>query len=56
VPPDDEDALADALVEAVNDAGERRRRGKAARKVAAERYSWPALAQGVAELYDAVRR
>jgi glycosyltransferase involved in cell wall biosynthesis len=56
VPPDDEDALADALVEAVNDEGERRRRGDAAREVAAERYSWPALAERVAALYDVVRR
>jgi glycosyltransferase involved in cell wall biosynthesis len=56
VAPDDEDALAGALVEAVNDEGERRRRGEAAREVAAEHYSWPALAERVAALYDAVRR
>jgi len=56
VAPDDEDALAGALVEAVNDEGERRRRGEAAREVASERYSWPALAERVAALYDAVRR
>ena len=56
VPPDDEGALADALVEAVNDEGHRRRRGEAAREVAAERYSWPALARRVTDLYDAVRR
>jgi glycosyltransferase involved in cell wall biosynthesis len=56
VPPDDEDALADALVEAVDDETERRRRGDAAREVAGERYSWPALAERVAALYDAVRR
>jgi len=55
VPPDDQAALADALVAAVNDPGARRRRGEAARKVAAERYSWPALAERVAALYDAVR-
>ena len=56
VAPDDEDALAGALVEAVNDEGERRRRGEAAREVAAERYSWPALAERVAALYDTARR
>jgi len=56
VAPDDEGALAGALVEAVNDEGARRRRGEAAREVAAERYSWPALAERLAALYDAVRR
>lgn len=56
VPPDDEAVLADALVEAVNDRGERRRRGEAARTVAADRYSWPELAHRVASLYDAVMR
>ncbi len=56
VPPDDEDALADALVEAVNDAGERRRRGEAAYRAARERYAWPKLAEGVARAYDDVVR
>jgi glycosyltransferase involved in cell wall biosynthesis len=51
VPPDDEEALCAALIEAVDDAGERRRRGEAARAVAAERYSWPALAGQVADVY-----
>jgi glycosyltransferase involved in cell wall biosynthesis len=55
VPPDDEEALADALVEAVNDDGERRRRGEAAYEVARARYSWPALARGLAHVYDDVR-
>ena len=54
VPADDEAGLAAALVEAVNEPGERRRRGKAAREVAADRYSWPALAACVADLYDSV--
>ena len=54
VPADDEDALADALVEAVNDAGERRRRGEAAYAAARERYAWPKLAEGVARAYDDV--
>ena len=55
VPPDDEEALADALVEAVNDDEERRRRGEAAYEVARARYSWPALAEGLAHVYDDVR-
>jgi glycosyltransferase involved in cell wall biosynthesis len=54
VPPDDEKALADALVEAVNDDDERRRRGEAAYADARARYSWPALARDVAAVYDGV--
>ncbi len=54
VPPDDEEALADALVEAVNDDDERRRRGEAAYADARARYSWPALARDVAAVYDGV--
>ena len=49
VPPDDEAALAEALVEAVDDDAERRRRGGAAYEAARGRYSWPALARGLAE-------
>ena len=52
VPGDDRDALADALVEAVNDPEERRRRGVRAREVALERYAWPALAERVAAVYQ----
>jgi glycosyltransferase involved in cell wall biosynthesis len=54
VPPDDEAALADALVEAVNDDHERRRRGERAYEVARGRYSWPALARGLAQVYGEV--
>ena len=54
VEPDDRDALADALVAAVNDPAERARRGAAARATAVERYAWPALAGRVAELLDEV--
>lgn len=54
VPPDDEEALAGALVEAVNDAGERRRRGNNAYESSRARYSWPALAKEVAAVYDEV--
>jgi glycosyltransferase involved in cell wall biosynthesis len=55
VPPDDEEALAEALVEVVNDDEERRRRGDAAYRVARERYSWPSLVASLAEVYDEVR-
>ena len=45
VPPDDEEALADALVDAVNDPGKRARKGEAAYLASRdERYAWPALA------------
>ena len=54
VPPDDEPALADALVEAVNGAQERRRRGGRAYDAARARYSWPSLARGLAEVYTEV--
>ena len=54
VPPDDEAALADALVEAVNGDDERERRGARAYEVARARYSWPALASGLAAVYGEV--
>jgi glycosyltransferase involved in cell wall biosynthesis len=54
VPPDDEEALAAAIVEAVNNERERRRRGEAAYSASRARYSWPALARGVARIYDDV--
>jgi glycosyltransferase involved in cell wall biosynthesis len=56
VPPDDPVALANALVHAVNCPQERERRGAQAAVVARERYSWPALAERVAAIYDAARR
>ena len=52
VPPDDVDALADALVEAVNDEDARARMGEAAYRSSRERYSWPALAADVARVYE----
>ena len=55
VEPDDEAALAGALVEAVNDPAERARRGERAHAAMRERYAWPALAGRVAALYDAMR-
>jgi glycosyltransferase involved in cell wall biosynthesis len=54
VEPDDETSLAAALVDAVNRPDERRRRGDAAWEVARERWSWPALAERVAEVYSEV--
>lgn len=41
---DDEAALAEAMVQAVNDPPERRRRGKLGRAAAVERFSWPSIA------------
>jgi glycosyltransferase involved in cell wall biosynthesis len=43
VEPDDEPALADALVEVVRNPDERRRRGEVAARDAARRFAWPAL-------------
>ena len=54
VPPDDEDAMVEALVELVNDREERERRGAAAHDEARGRYSWPALGRDVASVYDDV--
>lgn len=54
VAPDDEEALAEALVEAVNGDEERNRRGERAYLTARARYSWPALARGLAQVYDGV--
>ncbi|MEJ7894458.1 MAG: glycosyltransferase family 4 protein [Solirubrobacteraceae bacterium] len=50
VAPDDRAALADALVDARDDHAERARRGTAARRVAVERYGWPAIARRVADV------
>ena len=54
VEPDDVVSLTNALVEAINRPGERRRRGAKALEAAHERYAWPALARRVAEIYDEV--
>jgi glycosyltransferase involved in cell wall biosynthesis len=56
VEPDDEQALAGALLEAVNDPAERERRGALAQSAARDRYAWPALAGRVAALYEEVVR
>jgi glycosyltransferase involved in cell wall biosynthesis len=52
VEPDDRDALTAAMVAAVNDEADRRRRGERAREEAVARYSWARLG---AELADLVR-
>jgi glycosyltransferase involved in cell wall biosynthesis len=54
VEPDDAGSLADAIVEAVNDPTGRRARGQAAAADARERFSWPALAGRLAEVFDEV--
>jgi glycosyltransferase involved in cell wall biosynthesis len=56
VPPDDEAALADALVDAVNDPGKRARKGQAAYEASRARYAWPALAANVARVYEDLAR
>jgi glycosyltransferase involved in cell wall biosynthesis len=55
VPPDDEEAMADALVRIVSDDDSRRRMGQTAYERSRERYSWPALANRVAGVYNDVR-
>ncbi len=52
VPPDDETALADAMVTALNDAEERTRRGHNALRHARENYSWRHVARRVTEIYE----
>jgi glycosyltransferase involved in cell wall biosynthesis len=53
VRPDDADSLADALADAVNHPQERLRRGANARNDVAARFTWPALAERVADVLDA---
>ena len=54
VPPDDEDALTDAIVQAVNDPSERSRRGANAARHVRDSYSWNGLACRFTQLYDHV--
>lgn len=54
VEPDDEASLTDAIVAAVDDEDERRARGEAARRDARSRFSWPALAERLADVFDDV--
>lgn len=54
VPPDDEHALAAALLKAASDPVERHRRGQRALTRARERFGWAAIAAQIAALYDDV--
>jgi glycosyltransferase involved in cell wall biosynthesis len=54
IPPDDEDAMVEALVRIVSDDDERRRMGETAYERSRARYSWPALAERLARVYDNV--
>jgi glycosyltransferase involved in cell wall biosynthesis len=56
VPPDDEVALAAALVQAVNDPEERARRGARACEAVHARYSWPQVGAQVADTYATLGR
>jgi glycosyltransferase involved in cell wall biosynthesis len=52
VPPDDEQALADAIVEAVNRPKERDRRGRLAHAAAHERWSWSVSSRALAGVLE----
>jgi glycosyltransferase involved in cell wall biosynthesis len=54
VPPDDEEALAEAIVQAVNESSERRGRGENAARHARDSYSWNGLACRFTRLYEHV--
>jgi phosphatidylinositol alpha-mannosyltransferase len=51
VQPDDPEALAEAVIELVEDEPRRERLGEAARTLAVERYAWPAIAKRFEEIY-----
>jgi glycosyltransferase involved in cell wall biosynthesis len=55
VPPDDLEALAGAIVEAIELPEERRRRGDRARRAALERYSGARMAQDVAAAFESAK-
>jgi D-inositol-3-phosphate glycosyltransferase len=52
ITPDDEDQLANALVEAVNNPEERQRRGRSALETVRSGYSWIQVAGQVRDIYD----
>ena len=54
VPPDDEEALAEAMVQALDDTTERLRRGETAARHVRDSYSWNGLAGRFAQLYEDV--
>jgi phosphatidylinositol alpha-mannosyltransferase len=51
VPPGEPDALAEAVVELLEDEPRRERYGAAARRLAQERYSWDDIGRRLAEIY-----
>lgn len=52
--PDDREALVDALVQAIDDAPERRRRATLAEHAARRRFAWPALAERLGAVLEEV--
>ena len=52
VPPGDDGALTDALVELLEDEPRRRALGAAARQIAVERYSWDTIAVRLEQIYQ----
>ena len=56
IPPDDEDALVEVLVTALTCPNERRARADAAHALVRRGYSWQAVADKVADVYQVVRR
>jgi phosphatidylinositol alpha-mannosyltransferase len=55
VPPDDIDALVEAVSELLGDERERVALGVAARELAVDRYSWPDIARRLVAIYEAAR-
>jgi phosphatidylinositol alpha-mannosyltransferase len=55
VPPDDIDALVEAVSELLGDERERVALGVAARELAIDRYSWPDIARRLVAIYEAAR-
>jgi phosphatidylinositol alpha-mannosyltransferase len=54
VPPDEPEALADAIQALLGDETARAERGRAARELAASTYAWPLLARRLADCYERV--
>jgi D-inositol-3-phosphate glycosyltransferase len=55
IPPDDDDALVEVLVKALTCPAERRARSEAAQALVRRGYSWHAVADQVAAIYESVR-
>ena len=56
IPPDDEDALVEVLINALTSPTDRLARADAARALVCRSYSWHAVGDRVADVYEAVRR